>query len=340
MTFNKYSHLRVDSPKSVASSSATWKLGTRLTGVVPPLVTPLKDGDMLDLPGLERLVEHVVGGGVNGLFILGTTGEAVSLSAKVRRQLIEETVRLVRHRIPVLVGVTDNAVSESRALAKWAADVGADAVVLTTPFYLPLDQCELTSYVRRIVAEMPLPVFLYNMPRLTKTWFEVETVHRLLDCAQIAGLKDSSGDVDYLQRICEATNRRDDWTTLVGSENLMMQAIQLGAHGCVGGSGNVWPELLVELYQAACCHDKARINHLEKQLARLHKIFEFGQYATGSIRGLKCALEVLGICSSRMAEPFEACNEQQRREIVKILGDDSIQIDGRVRPIRAAGEGN
>src|SRR6185369_5383821 len=140
----------------------------RLSGIVPPLVTPLKDRDELDQAGLERLIEHVVGGGVHGLFILGTTGEAPSLSYRLRREFIGRVCQLTQGRVPVLVGITDTSFVESVALARHAADAGAMAVVLSTPYYFPAGQTDLLSYIRNIVAELPLPLVLYNMPSLTK----------------------------------------------------------------------------------------------------------------------------------------------------------------------------
>ncbi|MBM4018661.1 MAG: dihydrodipicolinate synthase family protein [Planctomycetes bacterium] len=129
-----------------------------LRGIVPPLVTPLTGRDTLDEAGLERLIEHVLAGGVHGLFILGTTGEAPSLSHRLREQMVRCTCRAVAGRRPVLVGITDTAFIESVNLARTAADAGADAVVLAPPYCFPAGQAELAEYIDHIAAEMPLPV--------------------------------------------------------------------------------------------------------------------------------------------------------------------------------------
>ncbi len=106
-----------------------------LRGIIPPMVTPLLDRDTLDVPGLERLIEHILRGGVHGLFVLGTTGEAPSLSHRLRRELVERTCRQVNDRVPVLVGITDTAFVESVQMACIAAEAGASAVVLAPPYY-------------------------------------------------------------------------------------------------------------------------------------------------------------------------------------------------------------
>jgi len=138
------------------------------------MVTPLRARDELDVAGLERLIEHILSGGVSGLFILGTTGEGPSLSYRLRRELITLACRQVRGRVPVLVGITDTAFVESVNLARHAADAGADALVLAPPYYLPPGQPELQEYLEHLAAELPLPLFLYNMPGLTKVQYEIE----------------------------------------------------------------------------------------------------------------------------------------------------------------------
>ena len=152
-----------------------------INGVIPPLITPLADRDTLDLEGLERLIERLIAGGVSGLFALGTTGEAPSMSYRLRRELIERVCAQVDGRVPVLAGVTDTAFVESVALAKVAAEAGAAALVLTTPYYFPAGQTELTDYIGHFVPELPLPLMLYNMPALTKVWFEIDTLRRLAE---------------------------------------------------------------------------------------------------------------------------------------------------------------
>ncbi len=114
-----------------------------IRGIIPPLVTPLRERDMLDVAGLERLIEHVLSGGVHGLFVLGTTGEGPSLSYRLRREVISRTCRQVANRVPVLVGITDTAFVESVHLSQHAAEAGARAVVTSAPYYFPAGQPEL-----------------------------------------------------------------------------------------------------------------------------------------------------------------------------------------------------
>ena len=172
-------------------------MNTPLTGIFPPLVTPLSDRDTLDVAGFERLTAHVLGGGVHGVFLLGTTGEGPGLSQRLKAEVVERGCRLVGGRVPVMVGVTDPSFVDALALAGRAADAGADAVVIAPPYYLPLAQPELAGYVERFAAASPLPVLLYHIPSLTGVGFEPATIRRLLEVPKVIGLKDSGRDMTY-----------------------------------------------------------------------------------------------------------------------------------------------
>jgi dihydrodipicolinate synthase/N-acetylneuraminate lyase len=298
----------------MSRSSLSSRLQSPLRGVVPPMVTPLADGQTLDVPGLERLIRHTVEGGVHGLFILGTTGEAAALDDNVRRELVQRACRLVAGRVPVLVGVTDTRVSESVRLARWAAESGADAVVVSAPFYLPLEQRELVTYVETIVSQQPLPCFLYNIPALTKTAYEPQTVRQLADLPGVVGVKDSSGDLSYLQRL-QRDIQRDDWSFFVGTESLLGEAILGGAHGCVGGGANLAPGLFVALYEAALRGDASLVAVLQEKVMLLDRIYRLAPGTASILRGLKCALQYLGICSDRMGAPLRVCTPEECRTI-------------------------
>ena len=154
--------------------------------------------------------------------------------------------------MPVLVGVTDTSFVETVNLAAHAADAGAQAVVLAAPYYFPAGQPELLEYLEDIAGELPLPVFLYNMPSHTKLIFEPETVRRALDMPNIVGMKDSSAQMIYFHKLARSlAAERPDLSLLVGPEELLGEAVLLGRHGGVCGGANLFPRLYVELYEAA-----------------------------------------------------------------------------------------
>ncbi len=291
-----------------------------LQGIIPPMVTPLQERDQLDYEGLERLIEHILSGGVHGLFILGTTGEAPSLSYRLRREIIELTCSQVNGRVPVMVGITDTSFIESVNLARHAAEAGAKGVVLAPPYYFPAGQEELLEYLDHLTPELPLPLTLYNMPSHTKLMFEPETLHRAMDNPAIAGLKDSSGDMVYFHRLQIFLEKRPDFHLLVGPEELLGETVLLGGHGGVSGGANIFPRLYVTLYEAASGGDRDRVEELHRTVMHIsNTIYSTGRFNSSIIKGLKCALSLEGICDDFMAEPFHRFRDAERQRIKRHL---------------------
>ena len=302
-----------------------------LTGIIPPMVTPLRSRDELDVAGLERLLEHIQAGGVSGIFILGTTGEGPSLSGRLRHELVGRVCRQVRHRVPVLVGITDTAFVESVNLARHAADCGADAVVAAPPYYLPEGQPELQEWLDHLVPELPLPLFLYNMPPLTKVAYERETVRHALDHARIVGLKDSSGDLNYFRSVVPFLQQRPDWSILMGPEELLLESLRLGGSGGVSGGANLFPRLYVRVCEAFRSGDAGRAQVLQDQVRRIgDSLYRIGQHPSTIIKGIKCALACLGICNDFMAEPFHRFRSKEHDLVekrVKEIEADLVKLN-------------
>jgi len=293
-----------------------------LRGIIPPLVTPLLDNDTLDIEGLERLIESTISGGVHGIFILGTTGEFASLSYRLRIELIKRTCLLVGGRVPVLAGITDSAFTESLNLAKVATDCGADAVVLAPPYYFASGQPELLEYLKRIMIQMPLPLFIYNMPVHTKVIFEPKTVKAAAEILGIVGMKDSSSNLAYFKQVQYELRDRDDFTFMVGPEEFMAEFVLTGGHGGVNGGANMFPKLYVELYNAAVSRNFEKILPLQQKVIQISStIYNVGHYGSSYLKGLKCALSIMGICNDYMAEPFHRFKEPERNKINQLLED-------------------
>ena len=284
------------------------------------MVTPLSDRDTLDTAGAERLVEHLLAGGVHGIFILGTTGEGPSLSYRLRRELVTLVCGQVGRRVPVLVGVTDTSFVESVNLATFAAEAGAAAVVLAAPYYFPAGQSELLEYIRDIAGQLPLPVFLYNMPSHTKVSFELDTVREALEIPGVVGMKDSSAQMIYFHKLRALCAAREDFTLLIGPEELMSEAVLYGGHGGVCGGANLFPRLYVDLYEAAVARRLDEVAQLHARVMRISRtIYTVGRHGSSFIKGVKCALSVLGICDDFMAAPFHRFRPEQRKQIAAHL---------------------
>lgn len=302
-------------------------LSKPLRGIIPPVITPMIANDTLDIIGLDNLLTRMIRGGVSGVFILGTSGEAQNISYNVRKRLIEETCRIVAGRIPVLVGITDTSFSESLSLATCAALSGADALVAAPPYYFALGQAELIQYYSDLANRLPLPLFLYNMPSHVKVMIEPETVRTLSEHPNIVGLKDSSANGVYFQKLIYLLRENPEFTLLCGPEEMTAEVVLMGGHGGVNGGANLFPELYVALYQAAADRDFERLMELQQQMMKVSlSLYNIGRYASSYIKGMKTALNLMGVCSDYMAEPFHKFKEAEREIVRKSLMDLNIKI--------------
>lgn len=283
------------------------------------MVTPLLENKELDLVGLKNLLEHLINGGVHGIFILGTTGEGPSLSYAVRKQLISETCRIVNKKVPVLVGITDTSFDGTLEIANHAKKVGADALVVAPPYYFPIAQEEMGDYLESLVPMLPLPFMLYNMPSCTKLHLSIDVVRRAKELGAI-GIKDSSGDLSYLYVLIEEFKSDPTFSIIAGTELFLPETIMYGGHGSVAGGANFFPRLFVDLYEAAMAQNLEKVKLLRDKVIKVHQtIYEVGEYPSRHIKGTKAALMAMGICQDHNAEPLDRFTEEQRNRVKKYI---------------------
>lgn len=297
---------------------------TDFHGIIPPVLTPLADRDSLDYHGLEHILQRLIAGGVQGLFILGTTGEGPSLSYPLRRDMIQETLRMVGGEIPVMVGITDTSWIESVRLADFAAENGAGAVVVAPPCYHPIDQNDLLRYLETLASKLPLPIFLYNMPSHCKTIYALPTLRRVFENPKFIGLKDSSDDMDYFQKAAELIVPQKRLTLLIGPEDKLPLALSLGAHGGICGGAHLLPRLFVQIVEAYRAGDQAKLERLTKRLGDLQRVYDAG----GSfLKSMKAAMSLIGVCRNVFAEPLHPLDntafDAVRRALVESRIDSS-----------------
>lgn len=267
----------------------------------------------MDYKGLDRLIEHILLADVSAIFLLGTTGEGPSLSYRLRKELITRVSAQVDQKVPLLVGITDTSFVESIRLAEAAAENGVVAAVLSTPYYFPLSQKDLLDLAIRTANESPLPIFLYNMPSLTKVSFGPELVKEAVKHPKILGIKDSSGDLDYLENILNVSRQNGKFPVFVGPEHLLATALQKGADGGVCGGANLNPQLFVNLYQAARAGRWNEVSQYHEEIVRMgNAIYSIGDEQSSYLRGLKTALSLTGICNDLPALPNRPFSETER----------------------------
>lgn len=297
-----------------------------IKGIIPPMITPLKSNDHLDCEGAVRLTEHMIAGGVHAIFLLGTTGEAQSLTYGVRYEFVELVCKQVAGRIPVLVGITDTCIDESIRLAEHAKKCGAAGVVAAAPYYFAPSQQEMIEYFSALADASPLPLYLYNMPSHVKVFLEPKTVKALAAHKNIVGLKDSSANMNYFETLLYELGGTENFALYVGPEELTGESVLMGGDGGINGGANMFPKLYVAMYEAAQKNDIARVRELQRAIMKISTTFySVGKYGSSYLKGVKCALSILGLCDDYLAYPYRKFRQEERDKIQQAI--DGIMPD-------------
>ncbi len=284
------------------------------------MVTPLDEQRKIDYKGTENLVNHLIAGGVHAIFVLGTTGEAQSLSLEERTSLVEFTGKVIDGRVPYLVCVTDTSIDDSVALAETAKEAGACAVVAAPPYYFDPSQSDMVNWYTALADRSPLPVYLYNMPGKVKVNIAPSTVAALASHPNIIGLKDSSANTVYFQTLQYLTRNEENFALYVGPEEITAETVLLGGDGGVNGGANMFPELYVKMYEAAERRDIDECKRLQKYIMQISvSIYGITNTPSSYLQGLKAALELLGICKGGLALPYTSYNEECKAKVKAAL---------------------
>jgi 4-hydroxy-tetrahydrodipicolinate synthase len=296
----------------------------RFQGVVPPVVTPLTENFEVDYASFARTIDHLIAGGVHGLFVLGSTSEVVFHDDAIRAKIIEHAVRQVDGRLPVLVGVIDPATDRVIKHAKVAQSAGADGVVVTAPFYARTNQAETMDHFRYVREALEIPVIAYDIPVCVHIKLERATTVALVREGAIVGLKDSSGDDGNLRYVLADLADHPDFFGMTGSEIVVDSVLAMGAHGVVPGLGNVDPAGYVRLWNLVKAGDMAAARAEQERLCRLFEVvgISLGRTSAGSagVGAFKAAMKSLGIIASHtMARPQRTLNAEECAQVEVIL---------------------
>lgn len=297
---------------------------TKFHGVVPPVVTPLNPDFTVDYPSYTRVLEHLVGAGCHGVFVLGSTSEVVFHDERTRQQILEHTVEIVNGRVPVIAGVIDPTTDRVVNHARIAKAAGAAAAVVTAPFYTVTSQSETIDHFRQIRNAVDIPLVAYDIPVCVHVKLARATVTTLAREGVIIGLKDSSGDDgNFRYALLDLAEHRDVFL-MTGSEIVVDNALQMGAHGVVPGLANVDPHGYVRLWDAAQRGDWVAARREQERLCHL---FEIVWVAQGRVSGgasgvgaFKTAMRSLGIIATNvMPRPRAALDEAEAARIDMML---------------------
>ncbi|MBS7615257.1 dihydrodipicolinate synthase family protein [Candidatus Bathyarchaeota archaeon] len=220
-----------------------------IKGVVVPLITPFTENGEVYEEGLKHLLDFHVEKGVHGIFPCGTYGSGPLMTTEQRKKVIEITVNHLKGRIAVIAQVGAASTDETVKLAKHAEKVGVDVVAVVPPYYYSYDEVAILEHYKQIVKAVRIPVYAYNIPRASGFTITPSILAKMADFG-VQGIKDSSFSlVDFMHFIIEL-GKRENFTFMVGTEALLLPAMMVGSKGCVSGTANVFPELIVQLYNA------------------------------------------------------------------------------------------
>ena len=294
------------------------------SGVVPPVVTPDTPDHQLDVVSFERSINRLIEAGVDGLFFLGSSGEVVFATDERRDQIVREAVRIVDHRVPVLVGIIDTQTERVLEHGRRALALGADALVATAPFYALGGPADVEEHFRILHQELDAPLFAYDIPVCVHTKLPWKMLARLGAEGVLAGVKDSSGDdVSFRYLVQENEKNGHPLTLLTGHEIVVDGALLSGADGSVPGLANVEPKGYVRMWKAAQDGNWLEVKREQDRLNEISHIFDVTTGVQGygaGVGAFKCALNLMGIFdSNQMPRPVKPLDDQNREAIKQVL---------------------
>ncbi|MCC6804198.1 MAG: dihydrodipicolinate synthase family protein [Anaerolineae bacterium] len=265
-------------------------MSLRFQGVIPPMITPLTSSGDVDTAATEHLVERLVAGGVDGIFVLGSSGEGPWLTAEQSAEVMRLAVRAAAGRVPVLGGVLESGTRRTLDAIENAAACGVSAVVVTAPYYFEADAQTQRVHFETIARRSPLPIVLYNIPSMTHNAIAPQTVADVLDCETIVGIKDSAGNWEVFAALLALREKRRDFQVLQGAERQSLRSLLAGADGIVPGMGNLAPKLFADLLKCVRAGDTAGAEALQQRAEALWHLHTHGFW----LACLKYAVSLVG----------------------------------------------
>lgn len=278
-----------------------------LKGIVVPLITPFRSDGTIDDPAVETLIEHVVQGGVSGIFVLGSCGEFPALTTEEKVHFVQVVKKALGGRIPLLAGIGETTTKRAIELGQRLAEAGANCLVASSPLYYIHSQDDLYRHFALIATHSTVPILLYNIPQFAKNVLTPPLVRRLLEHDNIIGLKDSAGDMTAFQEYLELKRQHPKFVVFQGAEPLAALSLVRGADGAVLGLANVAPRLCSQLYLAAIQMRIPDLWDLQRDLMTLYAIYNHRSW----LAGLKTAVSELGLCRPVLSVPFTPLSDNE-----------------------------
>jgi 4-hydroxy-tetrahydrodipicolinate synthase len=292
-------------------------LHQKLRGTGVALVTPFKN-DAIDWESLERIIEHVIAGGVEFLVSLGTTGESSTTTETEHRQILDFTIRVNRGRLPLVAGVFGG--NNTAAMVEKIRDFnfeGIDALLSSNPAYNKPGQEGIFKHYMALADASPRPIIIYNVPSRTASNMSAETTLRLAHASEkFIAVKEASDDIYQIMKIIKG--RPDHFLVLSGDDFITLPLIAAGGDGVVSVIANTQPRPFTDMVRAALRHDMPAAQALNFKLLELYKLL----FTEGNPVGVKAALELQGLCSRDVRLPLVPMSEQGVHALMERMRDE------------------
>ena len=285
-----------------------------IKGIITAMVTPFDENQKVNEQAARQLIDHLIDKGVSGLFILGSNGEFHVLSDEEKVAFAKVVIEHVNHRVPVYVGAGACSTQETIKLAKKMEAIGADALSVISPYFIAVTQQELANHYRRVAEAVNIPIIMYNIPKNTGVNIEPETVKSLIGVKNIAGIKDSSGNMENMQGYIDAA-KGSDFVVLVGSDSKILPALKIGAAGAIAGTSNVITELDVSIYENFLKGDLEAAQKAQEDIDVLRGVLKLGTVPSV----MKRAVTLMGIDVGDARYPVEKLPEEADEKIKEAL---------------------
>ncbi len=289
---------------------------SKLRGVIAAIVTPFTEDGKLDEVGLKRVTSYLLGRGVHGIMTTGGTGEGPHLLREERKAVTQIVVETVKGQIPVIAGTAACSTMETILLTKDAAEVGANAAIVTPPFYFILPDNCLYEHYERLAASADIPVIIYNNPLYTGNNLRPELIAKLADIDGIIGLKQSNADLGQLVEAIRLVG--DKISILTGIDSQFYPSLCAGSKGIFSTAACVVPQQMVDLFNAFVKGNHKTASAIHMKLQNLNRFFE---YDPGYVAPCKEALIMLGLPAGPVRQPLPHLTEQHRTQIRQALSD-------------------
>jgi len=284
-------------------------------GVLPAIITPFKRTPAmgLDVPGLEQNIGFLLSCGIHGIVPCGSTGESATLTFEEHEKVIKVTVNKVNGKIPVLAGTGSNNTAEAIRLTKTAKDIGADGVLVISPYYNKPNRAGLVKHYTRL-ADLDIPVVVYNVPGRTGQNLEPDLIAELAQHPNIVGVKEASGNIGQISRIIEET-QDEDFTVISGDDNITVPIMALGGAGVISVAANVDPKRMVIMYEAMRKGDYQKALVLHYALSPLFR----SMFIDTNPIPVKKAVELMGMAGGPVRLPLDELDVNKTEQLKKVL---------------------